>query len=34
MGLMTVQWPFSVTHQGEYRGVVTTGKKVDGCAIG
>ena len=34
MGLMTVQWPSSVTHQGEYRGVVTTGKKVTNLGTG
>ncbi|HIB90686.1 TPA: hypothetical protein EYO57_26440, partial [Candidatus Poribacteria bacterium] len=27
MGLRTVQWTFSGTHQGEFMGVAATGKK-------
>ena len=33
MGLMTVQWPFSGTHQGEFMGIAATGKKVTNTGI-
>ena len=33
MGLRTVQWTFSATHQGEFLGVAATGKKVTNSGI-